>query len=569
MAARRPARASGVDLGGGVGVVLVTLEGGEDAGGAVVNDDAIDGRVRLLDAGIGGRPVGCRSKCAMCADDVGSLAPGGQCVGNHANPTSSGDLLENRCPHGKPLACGDSVTRYQMVEAGSGETRAISMESEATELSAHERRFVTMILRESVSADNRVQRAALALADRGYSVRLLVAEDGRPTPGRLVDAGIEVFKIQGIPSIRPDRVWRRLLARLAHRTSSLPWPPRASDADRQPTPLAQANSEPGLFLTTLDRTVRAIRYMVCVRRLPGVVHAHNLNSLFVGVLGSFGRTQSIVYDAHEFEAARAGVSRRRLRARSFLERLLVKRVDAVITVSPSIVAALQERYSLAQVDLVRNTPDGSLDAFDGQNTPTFRLTPDERIVLYIGGVTPRLRGLEQLADAVTGLENAVLVLVGPDPRRFGAELEARHNTERTVVRTFPPVEGRLLPGLAAQADVGVCTPMNVSLNNYWCLPNKLFDYIAARTPVVASDFPDLREIVVGEGFGVVCDPSDPESLRAALRSLLDSPERLDQCRAAMEAGAHRHIWDVDRARLLGAYARLSSATSVEGAGPAG
>jgi glycosyltransferase involved in cell wall biosynthesis len=54
--------------------------------------------------------------------------------------------------------------------------------------------------------------------------------------------------------------------------------------------------------------------------------------------------------------------------------------------------------------------------------------------------------------------------------------------------------------------------------------NKAFDHLACGLPVVVSELPDWRVAYVEPGYGLACDPQDPESIAGAIRRFLDSPE---------------------------------------------
>jgi len=88
-------------------------------------------------------------------------------------------------------------------------------------------------------------------------------------------------------------------------------------------------------------------------------------------------------------------------------------------------------------------------------------------------------------------------------------------------------------------------------------PNKLFEYMAAGLPVVASSFPLWKEIVEGTRCGLVVDPLDPHAAANAIRWLLAHPEEAEAMGARGRQAVHdRFNWRREEATLLDCYARL-------------
>ena len=112
---------------------------------------------------------------------------------------------------------------------------------------------------------------------------------------------------------------------------------------------------------------------------------------------------------------------------------------------------------------------------------------------------------------------------------------------------------------AASATVGVSIVQPASLSYRLALPNKLFQYMAAGIPVVASDFPDVRQVVEGSGAGVVVDPVDPRAVAAAIRRLIDDPTLA----RSMGSAGHRAVrerfnWQQSAQELLRGYDAIAT-----------
>ena len=96
-------------------------------------------------------------------------------------------------------------------------------------------------------------------------------------------------------------------------------------------------------------------------------------------------------------------------------------------------------------------------------------------------------------------------------------------------------------------------------NHLDAYPNKLFEYMAAGIPVVASHFPLWREIIEGEKCGLVVDPHSPQEIGAAIQWLLDNPEEAEAMgRRGATAIAEKYNWETQGTKLVELYKSLIS-----------
>src|SRR4029079_13437252 len=111
----------------------------------------------------------------------------------------------------------------------------------------------------------------------------------------------------------------------------------------------------------------------------------------------------------------------------------------------------------------------------------------------------------------------------------------------------------------ASADVAAMPIQPTTLNHRLTTPNKLFEAIAAGVPVGPSDLPGMASIVTETACGVLCDPTDPAAVAAAVRSILDLPadERSAIGQRGARAAAATYNWEAQADVLLAEYSRLT------------
>ncbi len=376
-----------------------------------------------------------------------------------------------------------------------------------------------MLLLNPYTNDSRVEREASSLHDAGYRVTILALADDA-LPGEEVRDGVSVRRVA-----RPR------------------WPPLVR------------------FVVHRRRVARALR-----RLNPDIIHAHDTETLDVaGTVGS-ALGVPVVYDGHELWLERV----RRERSALYwaltrwyygrVERRFLPTAAAWITVSAPIARHLERTYGLDEVAVVPNYPDLAAPATprDLRSLPGAEgIAADAPLVLYIGNATAG-RGLEQLVAAMARVPDAELALLGAaeHPELVWREARRRGVTDRVhVLPRVPPDE---VVAYAATATVGVSPVPPTSLSYRYSLPNKLFQYMQAGLPVVASDFPQVREVIGESGAGVTVDARDVGALAEAIRTYTEDPERgaADGDRGR-EAVRQRFNWSTAEAVLLDIYRRVS------------
>ena len=392
------------------------------------------------------------------------------------------------------------------------------------------------MLTQDTEVDRRILQQARALASAGHEVRVLARAAGTADGEGLVDdVPVERVAVQG-----RDPRFRTLYSVAGVR--------RGSD-------VAAAW---GVVTGRHTYTLRALRRAIGVD--ADVYHAHDLNTLEVAARAASTVQARLVYDAHELfsEIANPWIRLRR-RAWRQLERRLLPHADAALTVNDLIAGELARRNRVVRPEVVLNCPERPPSFDPGMHRGLLQrrlgLPESHRIVLFHGWLA-RHRGLEDLVRCPPLLPpDAIVVLVGSGSYRPRLErLAAREGGGR--VRFLDPVSQRELLAHCASAAAGVIPYRPVDLNHVYSSPNKLFDLIAARVPIVANDLPYLRRVVGGEGLGVVARLDRPEAYARALAAVLDPPGGGAELRRNLRAASQRYTWEREKEKLLAVYARL-------------
>lgn len=372
--------------------------------------------------------------------------------------------------------------------------------------------------------DPRVLREAAALAEAGYDVTVVDIERDPSRPRKEKMQGVTLKHI-----VMPSRF---------KRTRFKPF-----------------------FLVKMAATI--VRGIWSVTTTPAeVYHSHDDNALPACFVASRLRRKKLILDAHELPLVQPNHTRwKRLSAmaRWSLKRM-APRCDGIITVSPQIVEEFHRRYGGPYPVLVRNIPPYSPppDASSNRLRQMMGFSDDIKIALYQGGIQENRR-LDILVRAAHFVANNVRIIMmgyGESVEKIKALIVAEGVQDRVFV--IPAVPYEELVATTASADIGlIVLDGNYSLNQKWCLPNKLFEAMMAGVPVLSSPLEAVEDLLRDYDVGVVVNSLSPESVGPAINALLADGEARARMRRNALAAAHQVFrWDVERLSLINLYASI-------------
>ncbi|MBN1594254.1 MAG: glycosyltransferase family 4 protein [Candidatus Coatesbacteria bacterium] len=334
-----------------------------------------------------------------------------------------------------------------------------------------------------------------------------------------------------------------------------------------PTCGAEENSK-GVSLHPFERrggkilgTIRAYREILKrVREVrPEVFHFHDPDLVPLGLwLNSVGKCK-VIYDIHE-DVKKTLMKKRWLPGPlkkplgwlfGKLEMMAVRRFSAAVVAEPY----AMKRFKVPNAVLIRNYfplfPDTPRSVFDGSRP--LRL-------IYVGSLT-ETRGVLSLAKALDHIRTPVeLVLAG---KFHSDDFRSKVLANRSNIRYLGWVPLDKVFDFLHEADIGMNCILPAPSHDEM-LGTKVFDYMAARLPIITSNFSVWPEMVEKAGCGLCVDPADPRAIAAAVEELASNPERIASMgEVGRKLFEEKYNWSMEETKLLDLYDSLSENSEAE------
>ena len=314
----------------------------------------------------------------------------------------------------------------------------------------------------------------------------------------------------------------------------------------------------GLIRRVIGVDARA--FSLAKKQRAQVYHLHDPELLPWGVLLRALTRAKVVYDVHEDYANVIAARYRGRLCRKLIEWCLHLLEWSTAWTLSAVVAATDDiarHFPRRRTVVVRNYPPLDLFPLPKHEKGEQSASNGPYRLIVTGGLT-RIRGIRELvqAAALVGNEYDIRVkLLGRfESKAFEEEIRVLPGFERVEYHEWVPYEE--VPRHLVEAQIGVVLfhPLPNHIN---AMPNKLFEYMAAELPTIASHFPLWREIIEGDQCGITVDPLDPSAIADAIEHLLNRPElRRRMGKNGQRAVREKYNWENEGKKLLALYEGL-------------
>ncbi len=295
-------------------------------------------------------------------------------------------------------------------------------------------------------------------------------------------------------------------------------------------------------------------YKKAVELDADIYHLHDPELLSIALLLK-SKGKKVIFDAHE-DLPKQILSKPYLKpyqakaisffAKNF-ESFVCKMLDGVVAATPYIKAKF-ELYK-CNTEAVNNFP--IIEEFPEITT---RNTNSSFTACYIGYIS-KVRGVIEMLDALDLTEGLALSIAGKFNDK-GLEKLARNHPAWPKINDCGWLSREGVSELMADSSVGLVT-LHPTINYQDALPVKMFEYMAAGIPLIATDVPYWRDIVESTECGLVVDPFDKHAYSESLNYLKNNPDIAAKMgkngRKAIES---QFNWSLEKEKLISFYNHL-------------
>lgn len=255
-----------------------------------------------------------------------------------------------------------------------------------------------------------------------------------------------------------------------------------------------------------------------------ILVSNDLDTLLPNYLVSKLKGIKLIYDSHEIfcEVPELVNNPGKKRMWELLEKWIVPKLKYTITVNESIANYFTNRYKTPFI-FIRNIPN-YIPLKTHKTRSELGLPENKHIVILQGAGINLQRGAEELLEAFIFLdETYVLLIIGGGDVIEQLKLNAiKFNLNKKVI-FIDKLSAFELRQYTLNANLGVTIDKDTNMNYHFSLPNKVFDYIHAGIPILASKLPEIKTIINKYNIGIFIDTHQPDHIAKQISDFINSP----------------------------------------------
>jgi glycosyltransferase involved in cell wall biosynthesis len=289
-------------------------------------------------------------------------------------------------------------------------------------------------------------------------------------------------------------------------------------------------------------------FLLLLFKRADLLFSNDLDTLLPNYLTSQIKKIPLVYDSHEYFTETPELVHRRFVQSVWkkIEGRIFPKLTDVITVNESIAGLFKEKYN-RPVAVVRNIPQAV--AIQKSEKPPEDFPAQRPVILLQGSGINIQRGAEELILAMHYVNNAHLLIIGGGDVLDTLKEMAKHPKLKHKITFLPRMPFEQLMCYTVHADLGLTLDKDTNINYRYSLPNKLFDYINAGVPVLASPLVEIKKIIESYGVGETISSHQPKAIADHINQMLANAVQMKMYRDNCKIAARSLNWENEKQTL--------------------
>lgn len=281
--------------------------------------------------------------------------------------------------------------------------------------------------------------------------------------------------------------------------------------------------------------------------------SNDLDTLLPNFLVSKLKRLPLVYDSHEYFTGVPEIQNRPFVKWVWksIEKMIFPHLKNVITVCDSIADQYNKEYGI-RPETIRNCSRKS-DIIQPHSREELGINQDHLLIILQGTGINIDRGGAELIEAVRQTDNVSLLIAGSGDVVPELKLIVSNHSLDDRIKFIPKMSWEKMMRYTKSADIGASLDKDTNMNYRFILPNKLFDYLSAGIPVIASDLIEVNKIVTENNCGIIIPSVTPENIHSALKHLLGNSERLAALKRNASLTSQKLNWDIESEKVTRFY----------------
>ena len=281
--------------------------------------------------------------------------------------------------------------------------------------------------------------------------------------------------------------------------------------------------------------------------------SNDLDTLLPNYLVKKIRRKNIVYDSHEYFVGVPELEGRPFVKNTWhkLESWIFPKLNDIITVNDSIAKLYKDEYN-KDLTVVRNIPSFQKQK-EFKSKKELGIDENKFIILMQGSGINIDRGAEEAVLAMKFINNAILYIIGDGDVIDILKIMVKENQLEQKVIFIPKQPMDKLLQYTVHADIGLTLDKDTNINYRFSLPNKLFDYIHAGVPVIASSLVEIKKIIKQYDVGEIIENHNPEHIADKVNQLLGDNARMKILKENCIIAANSLNWEFEEKKLINVF----------------